>query len=63
MAKFGITLTETVTYEIVLEADSLYEAELEAKEIWANALAAQQEALFSNLGHGVEVTDSWKVDP
>ena len=61
MPKFKVTLTETVTYEIELEADDLEAAEEDAVEFWGNCLADQQEEKFEVQGHGVEVTDSWEV--
>ena len=61
MPKFKVTLTETVTYEIELEADDLEAAEEDAVEIWANCLAAQQEEEFDVQGNGVEITGSWEV--
>ena len=61
MPKFKVTLTETVTYEIELEADDLEAAEEDAAEIWANCLADQQGENFDVRGNGVEVTDAWEV--
>ena len=61
MPKFKVSLTETVTYEIELEADDLEAAEEDAAETWAQCDAAEQEENFSVNGGGVEVTDSWEV--
>ena len=61
MPKFKVTLTETVTYEIELEAEDLGAAEEDAAEIWANCLADQQGENFDVRGNGVEVTDAWEV--
>ena len=54
MAKFNVILTETVTYETVVEADDALSAAEDATECWVNCTRAEQEKYFAVQGHGVE---------
>ncbi len=54
MAKFNVILTETVTYEIDLEAEDDLDATEAAVEFWCNCDAEAQQKNFNIQGHGVE---------
>ena len=60
MKIFAITLEETVTYDLIIEAENSDEAGVIASEIWANSMDPTHD--FGGCGHGVEVSNSEELD-
>lgn len=55
MPKYVVTLVETISYEVTLEAENESDAEEGAKEIWCNSAKPGED--FPSMGEGVETAD------